>query len=274
MAAENGHRAAPCRIVIKGGGEMASGVAVRLYRAGFRDILLLEVAAPVAVRRRVSFSEAVYDGEQTVEGITAKRVERTEELAETWRAGMLAVAVDPEWKLSRSVQPEAVVDAILAKRNLGTNIGDAPLVVALGPGFVAGRDAHYVVETQRGHNLGRVHASGAAEANTGIPGNIGGFTSERVLRSPVDGVVARCSEIGDMIRAGETVCSVDGTPVRAGIDGVVRGCIREGIAVLAGTKLGDIDPRGDAEYCRTVSEKARALGGAVLETICGHVNNS
>lgn len=256
------------RIVIKGAGEMASGVAVRLYRAGFRNIVMLETARPLAVRRAVSFCEAVHDGRQEVEGVAAVLLDGFEALDEVWRAGFLAVAVDPEWALLRRLSPRVSVDAVVAKRNLGTRLDEAPLVVALGPGFTAGIDAHCVVETNRGHNLGRVFSAGAAEPNTGVPGNIGGFTVERVLRAPNDGRVEGCRPIGDMVDAGDVVCTVGGTPVCAHIAGVVRGCIRQGTEVARGMKLGDVDPRGRREYCFTVSEKARALGGAVLEAIC------
>ena len=261
-----------CEIVIKSGGEMASGIAVRLYRAGFRDIVMLETPAPLAVRRAVSFCEAVHDGEQQVEGITARRADEPEAVRELWRQGMLAVAVDPQWTLISQLKPEMTIDAVLAKRNLGTHMDEAPLVVALGPGFTAGVDAHYVIETNRGHNLGRVFAAGQAQPNTGVPGDIGGYTRERVLRAPVDGVVEPCKKIGDFVRAGEPVCVVNGVPVAAAIDGVLRGCIRPGTAARTGLKLADIDPRGAPENCRTVSEKARALGGAVLETLCAHRN--
>lgn len=260
------------RIIIKSGGEMASGIAVRLYRAGFRNIVMLETQHPLAVRRAVSFCEAVHDGQQRVEGITARRADQPEDIQGLWRNGMLAVAVDPEWKLIARLTPEMTIDAVLAKRNLGTTMGEAPLVVALGPGFTAGVDAHYVIETNRGHDLGRVYAQGSAQPNTGIPGNIGGYAKERVLRAPVDGIVESCREIGRSIRAGEAVCAVDGVPVAAAIDGIVRGCIRAGTKARAGMKLGDIDPRGVPEYCATVSEKARALGGAVLEVLCAHLN--
>lgn len=256
------------RIVIKGAGEMASGVAVRLYRAGFRRIVMLETANPLAVRRAVSFCEAVHDGRQEVEGITAVRLDDADALDAAWSSGRIAVAVDPEWTLLRRISPRVSVDAVLAKRNLGTRMDEAPVVIALGPGFTAGNDAHCVVETNRGHNLGRVFTSGAAQPNTGIPGDIGGFTVERVLRAPNRGVVAQCRVIGDAVAAGDVICTVNGIAVRTGIAGVVRGCIRQGTRVEEGWKLGDVDPRGKREYCFTVSEKARALGGAVLEAIC------
>ncbi len=268
-------------IVSKGAGEMASGIAVRLHRAGFRRLLLLETPRPLAVRRAVSFSEAVYDGRQEVEGITALRFEPPVEncpdgeifrrLEEIWEQGAVAVAVDPRWRLLPIIRPGIVVDATIAKQNLGTSISEAELVVALGPGFTAGVDAHYVIETQRGHHLGRVLGQGSAAANTGIPGDIGGHSLDRVLRAPVDGPVEAALAIGSRIEKGRMVCTVAGVPVRAEISGVLRGCIRPGTEVTAGLKIGDIDPRGVREYCFNVSEKARALGGAVLEAVCGFV---
>lgn len=183
------------------------------------------------------------------------------------------MAVDPDWTWLTSIRPVVSIDAVLAKRNLGTSKSEAPLVVALGPGFVAGTDAHWVVETQRGHDLGRLIADGPAEANTGVPGAIGGYTLERVLRAPADGPVEAAVAIGDPVRAGDVVCRSGGVPVAARIDGVVRGLVRPGTVMRKGVKIGDIDPRGEKAYCYTVSEKARALGGAVLEAICRHFFN-
>lgn len=267
-------------IVIKGAGEMATGVALRLHRAGFRRLLLLEIPRPSAVRRAVSFCEAVYDGRSEVEGIAARRFDPPEEkrgdgeiircLTEIWKGGSVAVAVDPHWRLIAEVRPGVVVDATIAKRNLGTTRREAELVVALGPGFTAGVDAHCVIETNRGHNLGRVLTAGGAEADTGIPGDIGGFTLQRVLRAPADGRVDAALAIGSRVEKGEQVCTVAGVPVRAEISGVLRGCIRPGIEVKAGLKIGDVDPRGRRDYCFSVSEKARALGGAVLEAVCAY----
>jgi selenium-dependent molybdenum hydroxylase system protein, YqeB family len=256
------------RILIKGAGEMATGVAVRLYRAGFTSLLLLETDKPLAVRRAVSFCEAIYDGKQEVEGIPAERLESRGELEKIWSRRAVAVMADPGWSALSWFSPRVCVDAVIAKRNLGTHLEDAPLVVAMGPGFAAGQDAHCVVETNRGHNLGRIFRTGSAEANTGVPGAIGGFTTERVLRAPTDGVVEQCREIGESVQAGDVVCRVTGLDVPAAIAGVVRGCIRSGIQVRNGVKLGDIDPRNNRLYCFTVSEKARALGGSVLEAIC------
>ncbi len=259
-------------IVIKGAGEMASGIAVRLHRAGFRRLVLLETSAPLAVRRAVSFSEAVYDDDMTVEGVTAIRVPDAAAFSAVWDRNAIPLRIDSEWRtLTEFAGGFTVsVDAILAKKNLGTRRGEAGLVVALGPGFSAGVDADVVIETNRGHDLGRLITDGSAEANTGIPGNIAGYTGERVLRAPADGVVATVRSIGDSVRAGDVVLRVDGLDVVSALDGVVRGCIRNGTTVRRGLKLGDVDPRGERRYCFTVSEKARALGGSVLEAVVGY----
>lgn len=252
-------------IVIRGAGEMATGVASRLFRANFKQILMLETTSPLAVRRGVSFSEAIHSQTMTVEGIEAVRVSEDHEVRETWESGKIAVLADPKGESIRRCKPDVLVDAILAKRNLGTSIEEAPLVIALGPGFVAGKDCHIVVETNRGHNLGRVITTGTAEVNTGIPGNIGGFTRERVLRSPADGLFITGRQIGDPVRKGDVVGRVHNAEVAAQIDGVLRGLIRTNSPVTVGLKIGDIDPRGARDYCNTISEKARAIGGAVLE---------
>ena len=252
---------------IKGAGEMASGVAWRLWQANIRRIFLLEIPRPMAVRRQVSFCEAIYEREISVDGVSAVRVETAAEIHRVWEQGKLAVAVDPRWDLVAQMQPQVVIDAILAKTNLGTKRDEAPLVIGLGPGFRAGADVHMVVETNRGHNLGRVLLSGAAEANTGIPGDIGGYAQERVLRAPASGIFATGEQIGAVVRQGQQIGSVAGKPVTAGIAGVVRGLLRGGTEVEQGVKLGDIDPRGEIGYCLTVSDKALAIGGAVLEAI-------
>ncbi|MBU2513809.1 EF2563 family selenium-dependent molybdenum hydroxylase system protein [bacterium] len=259
-------------ICIKGAGEMASGIACRLHKANFKKIAMLETDNPSAVRRRVSFSEAVYDGSQTVEGISAVNINGLEEMESAWETGRIAIAIDPDWQLL-GYPFDVVVDAILAKKNLGTCCRDARLVIGLGPGFTAGKDVDYVIETQRGHNLGRVLEKGSAVDNTGIPGNIGGYTSERVLRSPGEGFFKPQKEIGDLVEKNTVLGVVGDSPVQAQIGGVVRGLIRGDIKVYKGMKLGDVDPRGNPEYCSTVSEKARALGGAVLETILKRFNH-
>ena len=259
-------------IIMRGAGEMATGVACRLFRANFRRILMLETPTPLAVRRRVAFCEAVYEGRKSVEGIEAVRIERLGELPDVWEEGRIGVLVDPKGESLRSLRPDVFIDATIAKRNLGTTLADAPLVVALGPGFTAGRDCHVVVETNRGHDLGRLIRTGAAVPDTGIPGNIGGYTGERVLRAPADGLFVAEREIGDAVAPGERIGRVGEAGVTATIAGVLRGLIRPGSLVTRGLKIGDIDPRGDGALCDTVSEKARALGGSVLEAILGAYN--
>lgn len=259
-------------ILIKGAGEMATGLACRFYGSNLRRILLLETESPLAVRRHVSFCEAVHEGVQVVEGVEAVRVSKDAELFKVWEAGKVAVRIDPQGESISSLKPDILVDATLAKRNLGISIDDAPLVIALGPGFEAGKDCHVVVETNRGHDLGRLLSSGSAEANTGVPGMIGGYTKERVLRSPADGCFITERQIGDKVRAGEEIGRVGNAEVVASINGVLRGLIRPDSLVRKGLKIGDIDPRGDKAYCDTISEKARSLGGAVLEAILAVYN--
>jgi xanthine dehydrogenase accessory factor len=254
-------------VAIKGAGEMASAVAWRLYMANIKKILMVEIEKPLAVRRGVTFCEAIYDRFKAVEGVEAVRAFGPNDIDNAWRSGRIALASDPRWTLLSQMEPDLVVDAILAKRNLGTRMREAELVLGLGPGFHAGRDVHMVIETKRGHNLGRIITDGPAEPNTGIPGAIGGFTEERVLRSPADGIFTAQRSIGDPINAGNPVGMVQGVEIQAGISGVIRGVIRSDTAVTAGMKIGDVDPRGRREYCYTISEKARAIGGAVLEAL-------
>ena len=255
------------KVVIKGAGEMASAVAWRLYLAHIRQILMLEIAAPLAVRRAVSFSEAVVDGQQIVEDVTAGRADSIDGVHTCWQKGQLAVCVDPAWSMLVGIQPDVVIDAILAKHNLGTHLNEAPLVIGLGPGFVAGQDVHMVVETQRGHHLGRIITAGAAAPNTGIPGAISGYGEERVLRAPCGGVFEAACAIGDAVQKGDRIGTVASQVVRARIDGVLRGLTRSATHVKHGLKIGDIDPRGDFNYCHTISDKARAISGSVLEAI-------
>jgi len=252
---------------LKGAGEMASGIAWCLYQANIRKLFLMEIPEPLAVRREVCFSEAVLHGKKTVEGVQAVRSEAVQATRRAWEQGQLAVIVDPKWAMIEQMRPHVVVDSILAKRNLGTRMEEAPLVIGLGPGFTAGGDVHMVIETNRGHNLGRIILEGCAEANTGVPGDIGGYAGERVFRSPVRGRFTARAEIGDRVRRGDLLGDVDGHEVRAEIDGMVRGVIASGCQVSAGLKLGDIDHRGEGSHCRTISEKSRAMGGAVLEAI-------
>lgn len=259
-------------ILIKGAGEMATGVACRLFGSNLRRILMLETDSPLAVRRQVSFCEAVHEGGKVVEGIEAVRVAEESERLEAWDRGKIAVRVDPAARSIACLRPDVLIDATLAKRNLGISIDDAPLVIALGPGFEAGKDCHVVVETNRGHDLGRLIHSGKAVANTGVPGVIGGYDKERVLRSPADGLFVTERQIGDPVCAGELLGRVDDAEVVASIDGLLRGLIRPGSRVRKGLKIGDIDPRGERVYCDTISEKARALGGAVLESVLAVYN--
>ncbi len=259
-------------ILIRGAGEMASGIACRLYQANFCRILLLETEAPLAVRRLVSFCEAVHQGSMSVEGLEAVRISREDELPGVWASGRIAVLVDHKGESLPRIKPDIFLDATVAKRNLGTSISDAPLVITLGPGFTAGLDCHVVIETNRGHNLGRLIIAGSAEANTSIPGDIGGYTSERVLRAPAAGLFNTEKQIGDLVRKGEVIGRVEGFDVVSQIDGILRGLIKPGSAVRKGLKIGDVDPRGEAGYCETVSEKARALGGAVLTAILSVYN--
>lgn len=258
------------KIMIKGGGDLATGVAIRLHASGFRNILIVEREKPLAVRRTVAFCEAVHDGTTVVEGITARLVNDGQEIQAAWQDCCIPVRVDPQWQSLDEIHPAIVVDAILAKKNLGTCRDEADLVIGMGPGFCAGDDVDRVIETMRGHDLGRVIAKGTAHANTGIPGNVGGFTLERILRAPVDGLFTSRSSICDMVKQGDIVGHVAGQPVHARLDGVIRGLIRDGSEVVCGLKIGDVDPRGEGKNAFTVSDKARAIGGGVLEAICAY----
>lgn len=254
-------------IGIKGAGEMASAVAWRLYMANFRNLFMMEPPDPLAVRRRVSFCEAVHVGTQTVEKVTGIRAEDADQVLAAWQTWHIPVLVDPQWTMIDRLEPDVVIDAILAKKNLGTNRGEARLVIGLGPGFFAGEDVHLVIETNRGHNLGRIITRGPAAPNTGVPGNIGGYTRQRILRAPDAGRFVSFHDIGDRVKAGELVGTVEKATVRAEINGILRGLIRTGTDVSKGLKIGDIDPRGDEDYCLTISDKARAIGGSVLEAV-------
>jgi xanthine dehydrogenase accessory factor len=253
-------------IGIKGAGEMASAVAWRLYMANLHRIFMMEVPHPLAVRRQVSFCEAIHEGRQTVEGVTAV-ASRPDRVQEAWQRGWIAVLIDPQWKTLQTIAPDVCVDAILAKKNLGTTMTDANTVIGIGPGFFAGKDVHMVVESNRGHHLGRIIIDGSAEPNTGIPGEIGGYTKARVLRSPADGCFEAGAAIGDLVKEGAVIGHVGKAMVRSQIDGVIRGLIRTGTQVKTGWKLGDIDPRGNIDHCATISDKARAVSGSVLEAI-------
>lgn len=257
------------KVVIKGSGDLASGIALRLHRAGFQ-ILMTEIAVPTTVRRTVAFSPAVYQGSMQVEDVIGVRCDSVKEAKNIIAQGKIAVMVDERADCIREFQPDVVVDAILAKRNLGTCMTDAPFVVGVGPGFTAGEDCHCVVETKRGHYLGRCIWSGSAIPNTGIPGLIGGYGLERLIKAPVDGIFKGCVEIGTVVKAGDIVAYVGETPVKVQIDGVVRGLLQDGVEVNAGMKSGDVDPRCEVAHCFTVSDKASSIGGGVLEAILNH----
>ena len=252
-------------VVIRGGGDLATGTALRLYRAGM-EVVVCETAVPTSIRRTVCFSEAVRLGETEVEGVTA-RLAALADLPDLLERGIVPVLADPEGACIPALAPDAVVDAIIAKRNLGTRMDMAPVVVAAGPGFTAGADCHAVVETMRGHYLGRVIYEGSALPNTNIPGLIGGYAGERVLRAPADGVFRGVKRIGDHVRAGEAAGYVDGAPMVCTIDGVLRGLLADGVPVRRGMKSGDVDPRCAPEHCLCASDKALAVGGGVLEAI-------
>ena len=259
-------------VIIRGAGEQATGIACRLHRANFTRILMLETPSPLAVRRKVSFCEAIHETSATVEGVIAVHVTDDVERDAAWDSGKIAVRIDPQGVTLTNCEPDVFIDATLAKCNLGTSITDAPLVIALGPGFAAGTDCHVVIETNRGHDLGRLINSGVAEANTGIPGDIAGYTRERVLRAPADGTFTTEKQIGEPVCQGESIGRIGAIEVTAQIGGILRGLIRPGSTVRAGLKIGDVDPRGEVSYCDTISEKARALGGAVLEAILAVYN--
>ena len=252
--------------LIRGAGDLASGIALRLWRAGF-DVVMTEIERPTTIRRTVAFSEAVLCGETAVENVTAKRADSAGHARDLLADGVLPVLVDPTGACRAELCPDALVDAILAKRNTGTTMHDAPVVVGVGPGFTAGVDCHAVVETMRGHTLGRVIYDGAALPNTNVPGLIGGFAGERVLRAPADGFFEGTRRIGDTVAAGEVVGYVAGQPMRCTIGGVLRGLLADGVPVRKDMKAGDVDPRGEVSYCRTSSDKALAVGGGVLEAI-------
>ena len=257
-------------VVIRGAGDLATGIAVRLHRAG-ADIAMLDVAIPTAVRRTVAFSEAIRLDEAQVEGITAKLCQSVEEARDFMAEGNIAVLVDPEGATIGQFKPEVLVDAIIAKKNLGTTKDMAPVVIGVGPGFHAGTDSnadcHAAIETKRGHYLGRVIYDGSPIPNTGIPGNIGGHAADRVLRAPVDGLFEPVAQIGDTVKAGDLVARVNGVDLPATIDGVLRGLLQEGVPVTKGMKSGDIGPRCKRGHCFSCSDKARAIGGGVLEAL-------
>jgi len=253
-------------IIIRGAGDIATGIAHRLYKCGFR-LLLTEIEKPLVVRRFVSFANAIPEGKAEVEGICAVKASCVDDIYKIWEGNDIPVLCDKECKVLEKLTPLGIVDSILAKRNTGTHMGMAPITIGVGPGFKAGVDVDAVVETKRGHNLGKVIYKGTASTNTGIPGNIMGFSKERLLRAPADGIIKNTCEIGDMVKREDVVAFVAGEPVKAQIDGVLRGLIADNTQVQKGLKVGDVDPRGIREYCFTISDKSRAVAGGVLEAI-------
>lgn len=255
-------------VVVRGGGDLATGVIMRLSNAGL-PVVVLETEKPTVIRTTVSFAQAMFGGTTTVEGMLAKRCSDVDEAMAALQRGIIPLLSDPQGRTLQRLKPICIVDAILAKKNLGTTISDAPLVIALGPGFTAGVDCHVVIETKRGHSLGRVIREGEAIANTGIPGIIAGFGRERVIHSPAEGIFTSDHSIGDLVTTGETIAHVGGTEVHATLDGMIRGLLNNGLHVPLGFKIADIDPRGlEADYT-TVSDKAKAIGGSVLEVLDG-----
>lgn len=253
-------------VLIRGAGDLASGIALRLHHARMQ-IVMTDLPRPTAIRRTVCFSQAILFGTMTVEDVTAQLAETPEQALAILKAGRIPVLADPEARCIAALHPDAVVDAILAKRNLGTKITDAPCVIGVGPGFTAGVDCHAAIETMRGHTLGRVITDGSPLPNTNIPGLIGGFAGERVLRAPADGIFRQRLEIGAMVEQNEIAGYVGDEPMRCQIGGVLRGLLADGTPVHKGMKAGDVDPRGERSYCDLVSDKALAIGGGVLEAI-------
>lgn len=247
-------------IIFRGAGDIATGCILRLKRCGYR-VAALETEKPLAIRRTVALSEAVYEGEARVEDVRARRVDKLPA-----EADFVPVLVDPAGEILKTLRPAALVDATLAKRNLGTHRDMAPAVIALGPGFAAGEDVHAVVETMRGHDLGRVIWRGPAAKNTGIPGVIGGQSAKRVIHAPCAGRLHVIKDIGSQVEEGDVLAEIGGVPVCARIPGLVRGMLREGFEVPAGLKMADVDPRRDTEW-NSVSDKARAVAGGVLEAL-------
>ena len=274
-------------IVVRGAGDLATGTIHRLKKAGFR-LLVLEAEHPAAIRRQVALSEAVYVGSARVEDVEAVRMDvelaekknrkelLEQEMERIWKKDGVPVLVDPAGLSIAVLRPAVVVDAILAKKNLGTTKEMAPLVIALGPGFTAGEDVDVVIETKRGHNLGRVIRSGSAVPNTGIPGIIGGYGKERVMHAQAEGILRNAASIGDIVEAGAVIAEIETengmVPVEASLSGLLRGLIRDGYPVTKGFKIADIDPRKEElQNCFTISDKARCIAGSVLEVICGEL---
>ena len=258
-------------VLIKGAGDLATGIAYRLKKSGF-DIVMTEIDNPTTVRRTVAFSQAIFDNEIEIEGIKGIKVNNINEIHKEIKKGNIPIIIDKKANIIKELKPKVIVDAIIAKKNLGTSIDDASIVIGVGPGFEAKKDCHLVIETKRGHYLRKVIEEGSAIPNTGVPGNIGGYTKERIIRASSNGKIRPIVKIGDYVKKGEVVAYIDGVEVLAEIDGIVRGMLQEGIEVFKGMKSGDIDPRCEKNHCFTISDKARSIGGGVLEAIM-YMNN-
>ncbi|KAB3532446.1 EF2563 family selenium-dependent molybdenum hydroxylase system protein [Alkaliphilus pronyensis] len=257
-------------VLIKGAGDIATAVAHKLFRSGFK-IIMTDIDKPTCVRRYVSFANCIYEGEWQVEGVKAKKACNIEEANLIISEGAIPVIPDATASIKNIIKPVALIDAILAKKNTGTTINDAPIVIGLGPGFTAGIDVDIVIETNRGHNLGRIIYEGKGEEYTGIPGKIGGYTRERVIRSATEGVVKAYRKIGDIVKKGDIIAYIGDSEIRASIDGVIRGLIQTGTYVTKDYKIGDIDPRGNIQYVSTISEKGRCIAGGVLEALLHNI---
>lgn len=253
-------------VIIRGGGDLATGIAHRLHRSGFK-ILILEIEKPLVIRRTVSFAQAVFDGSIVIDDVKAVKVTDINEVHENWRHGNIPILIDESCDILKHIKANILVDAILAKKNLGTHKSMAPITIGAGPGFEAGVDVDVVIETNRGHYLGSLIFDGFAQANTGVPGIIMGFGKERVIKSPSDGIIRNIAEIGDIVKKDQIIAYVGDTPVISTLDGVLRGLIMDGMDVFTGLKIADVDPRAVIEHCYSISEKARAIGGGVLEAI-------
>jgi xanthine dehydrogenase accessory factor len=259
------------RVIVRGAGDLATGVIYILKSFGF-EVVATEVEKPSAIRRTVALCEAVYDGEKTVEDITAVRCSNLKEITDVLSASHVPILVDPQSLIIDDIKPYIVVDAIIAKKNLGTNMDMAPIVIGVGPGFTAKQDVHAVIETSRGHHLGRMILKGSAMPNTGVPGVMGGYSLERVIYAPKAGIIKCLKKIGDHVQTGETIATVEGTPVKTKISGILRGIIRDGYEVTEGFKTADVDPRDVYDHCFSISDKARMIGFGTLFAI-NHLMN-
>ena len=261
------------KIIVRGGGDLATGVVQKFYRSGFK-VLILETQTPTAIRRGAALCEAIYDGVARVEDVECRKINAVDECEDCWQENLVPLLIDPDGKSIKDIKPDAVIDAIIAKKNLGTTIDMASITIALGPGFEAGKDVHAVIETKRGNDLGLLILKGCAEPDTGIPGEIAGESLRRVIYAPAEGVITHIKQIGSIVEQGESLFTIDNirpngmgarsTKIQATMSGLLRGSIREGLWVHKGMKIADIDPRTDINW-QAISDKARSLGGAALE---------